>query len=160
MKKIMKNYIVLFLFALTIFASCDLEREIDVDLPEYQNQLVVEAYLEAGKPYRLLLTESISYFDIPQLVPIDRNRPITIVSSIGEFETTIQGLIDLDLMTEDEIPSLPPSIDEATVVITHLGVPDTLQPALFVEVDDRIVSEEDTVENVFFKFYNLSLIHI
>lgn len=43
--------------------ACNLEREVSIELPDYQNQPVVECYLEAGKPYRLLLSQSFAYFD-------------------------------------------------------------------------------------------------
>ncbi len=58
------NYVILFLFVSSLFLSgCgDLEKDILVDLPEYENQIVLEAYLEPGKPFRLLLTNSASYF--------------------------------------------------------------------------------------------------
>jgi hypothetical protein len=46
------------------FSACgNLEKEIDLDLPEYQNQYVVECYLEPGQPFSLLLTQSFAYFD-------------------------------------------------------------------------------------------------
>ena len=50
-----------------------LEREIDIDLPEYSGQVVVECYLEAGKPYNLLLTQSAGFFD-----PIDTSDPLAL----------------------------------------------------------------------------------
>ena len=55
-----------FAFCLLTFAltSCgSLEKEVEIDLPEYESQLVVECYLEAGEPFTLLLTRSAAYFD-------------------------------------------------------------------------------------------------
>ncbi len=46
----------------TLSACGDLEKEILVDLPDYESQVVLECYLEPGQPYRLLLTKSASYF--------------------------------------------------------------------------------------------------
>jgi hypothetical protein len=43
--------------------ACNLEKEIDLVLPPYDGQPVVECYLEPGKPFRLLLTRSYSFFD-------------------------------------------------------------------------------------------------
>lgn len=48
---------------LLFLQACNLEREVSIELPDYQNQPVVECYLEAGKPYRLLLSQSFAYFD-------------------------------------------------------------------------------------------------
>jgi Domain of unknown function (DUF4249) len=55
------KYIQLLLIAM-IFSNCDLTREIDIDLPQYDTQPVVECYLEPGKPFRLLLTRSYGFF--------------------------------------------------------------------------------------------------
>ncbi len=52
-----------FLLVMTGFIACDLEKEVVIDLPAYNNQPIVECYLEPGKPFRLLLTRSYSFFD-------------------------------------------------------------------------------------------------
>ncbi|MCC6727462.1 MAG: DUF4249 domain-containing protein [Saprospiraceae bacterium] len=51
------------LFAFFITACGNLEKEINLDLPAYQPQYVVECYLEPGQPFTLLLTRSSAYFD-------------------------------------------------------------------------------------------------
>ncbi len=50
------------LFSTLFFTSCNLEKEVDIDLPDYETQLVLECYLEPGKPFSALLTRSESYF--------------------------------------------------------------------------------------------------
>jgi hypothetical protein len=50
----------LFIYGLT---GCDLKQEVDIDLPAYESRLVVECYLEPGKPITLLLSRSAAYFD-------------------------------------------------------------------------------------------------
>ncbi len=52
--------VLLFTAALT---ACDLTQEVEIDLPEYTPQPVVECYLEPGQPFRLLLTRSFAFFD-------------------------------------------------------------------------------------------------
>jgi hypothetical protein len=48
---------------LLFFSACgNLEKEILVELPDYDSQVVLECYLEPGRPFRLLLTKSASYF--------------------------------------------------------------------------------------------------
>ncbi len=49
----------------TIFTAfaCNLEQEIDLELPVYESQPVVECYLEPGQPFTLLLSRSAAYFD-------------------------------------------------------------------------------------------------
>lgn len=43
--------------------ACNLEQEVDIELPEYESRLVVECYLEPGQPFSLLLSRSLPYFD-------------------------------------------------------------------------------------------------
>ncbi len=57
----MKN--ILFLALVCTALSCNLTQDVEIDLPEYTPQPVVECYLEPGKPFRLLLTRSYSFFD-------------------------------------------------------------------------------------------------
>lgn len=56
-------YSILFAF----FSGCDLEKEIEVPLPEYQSKLVVECYLEPEKPLRMAVSESASYLSSPSI---------------------------------------------------------------------------------------------
>jgi len=59
----MKSINIYFLLLVAIaFASCNLEKEIELELPEYERQTVVECYLEPGLPYTLLLTKSDGFF--------------------------------------------------------------------------------------------------
>ena len=51
------------LLLLLLLGACNLSKEVDIDLPEYPSQPVVECYLEPGQPFRLLLTRSFGFFD-------------------------------------------------------------------------------------------------
>lgn len=44
-------------------SACNLTKDVEIDLPEYDRQPVVECYLEPGKPFRLLMTRSYAFFD-------------------------------------------------------------------------------------------------
>lgn len=57
----------LFLPLLVLLASCGMEQEVEVKLPPHESQLVVECYLEPGKPLRAVVLESVSYFNEPEL---------------------------------------------------------------------------------------------
>ncbi len=60
----MKKYIFASVTALILLClGCDLEKEIDIELPDYEQRVVVEAYLEPGQPLRLLLSLSAPYFE-------------------------------------------------------------------------------------------------
>jgi len=52
-----------FLVSLVIFLFLACDKVIDVQLPAYEPQLVMEMYLEEGKPLRCLLMESLPYTD-------------------------------------------------------------------------------------------------
>lgn len=56
------NKLIIFFAALGIFTACNLQNEVDLDLPEFESQLVVECYLEPGKPYRANVSRSTSFF--------------------------------------------------------------------------------------------------
>ncbi|MEM6697777.1 MAG: DUF4249 domain-containing protein [Bacteroidota bacterium] len=57
----MKNisYIIALFF---FFSACNLTQEVEIELPDYDNQIMVESYLVPGQPFTLLLTQSFSYF--------------------------------------------------------------------------------------------------
>ena len=61
----MKNLIYFYAcaFAAFLFSCGNLEKEIDLELPVHESQIVVECYLEPGQPFLLLLTKSAAYFD-------------------------------------------------------------------------------------------------
>jgi hypothetical protein len=61
----MKKLIYVFMFCSLL--SCNRTKNIDVPLPAFNSQPVVECYIEPGQPYRLTLTESVSYFSTPTL---------------------------------------------------------------------------------------------
>ena len=48
---------------IAFLASCNLTKDVEIDLPEYNRQPVVECYLEPGKPFRMLMTRSYAFFD-------------------------------------------------------------------------------------------------
>ena len=53
----------IFLSSLLILAACDLEKEVEIDLPVYESRLVVESYLIPGEPFKLLLSKSAPFFE-------------------------------------------------------------------------------------------------
>lgn len=57
---------------LILLGACN--KVIDVTLPAYEPELVVEMYLEDGKPMRCLLTESLPYIDSALNSPINDAR--------------------------------------------------------------------------------------
>lgn len=100
----MRNYIIpvfqaILFCGLATLTSCNLEKDVTIDLPPYEKQLVVEAYIEPGQPYKLLLTETDSYFDnirIPLVnnaqVLITHNGVIDTLKNEFSFNTTSSKL--------------------------------------------------------------------
>lgn len=67
----MKRYTLPFSLILLAFASCKgFENDIELVLDPYESKLMVECYLEPGKPLRLLLTETKGYFEEFQSFPL------------------------------------------------------------------------------------------
>lgn len=58
---ILKN--ILPLAAILFLMACNLTQDVEIVLPDYERQPVVECYLEPGKPFRLLMTRSYAFFD-------------------------------------------------------------------------------------------------
>jgi len=60
-----------FLYSLVILSiglsNCDLEKSVDLELPVYENQMVIECYLEVGKPMVAVISESVGFFSSPDL---------------------------------------------------------------------------------------------
>jgi hypothetical protein len=71
--------------ALAGFSACSMEKEIDLNLPEFQSELAVEGYLEDGQPYRVAVYESTSYFDRPE--PILVPDATVIITHHGQADT-------------------------------------------------------------------------
>ena len=81
--------------------GCDMKKDIDLPLPAFTHQPVVECYLENGQPVQLLLTETSDYFDSPLPEGIE-GATITITrGGITDTLTEIAGLQNqLDTLTE------------------------------------------------------------
>lgn len=77
-----------------LLASC--EKAITVQLPDYENEMVVEMYLEEGKPLRCLLSESLRYTD----TAIGRAlNHATVVVSDGITSDTLENKLNKDTVT-------------------------------------------------------------
>lgn len=85
------NKVILLLGWLFIMVACQkLENTIDIEIPPSENELVVECYLEAGQPYRLLLTETKNYFDVTNICPFVRSA-IVVITHDGIKDTLVEA---------------------------------------------------------------------
>lgn len=73
-------------------AACGLQKDVDVELPAYPAQLVVEAYLENGRRPRITVTESVEYLATPTpSVPTDVTATLTLPNGQREGLTFAPG---------------------------------------------------------------------
>ncbi len=75
--------------SLFLFTSC--EKEIQVEIPDYQNKIVIEGSIENGSPAMVIVSRSVSYFaplDIETLMTdvFIRDAEVTVTSSSGASE--------------------------------------------------------------------------
>lgn len=99
------KYILGSAFFILFIAACNLEKEIDLDLPVYESQPVVECYLEPGKPFYLLLTKSASYFapfpaDITGFLENIQEKGATVIIRNKDKEYLLAEGIYIDFETQ------------------------------------------------------------
>src|SRR5688572_25297704 len=75
----------LFLLFAGLIAGCELQKDVNLDLPTYKPELVAECYLVPGKPYRMTVFESTPYLDRPE--PILVPDATVIISHNGQADT-------------------------------------------------------------------------
>src|SRR5690348_15937851 len=89
------KYIYIIFIALMIMTSCS--KTIELELPEYESKLVVECYLEPGKPFSCLLQESVEFTSEPGISLV--NDAIVIIQHNGIFDTLTPKPGSIDLLT-------------------------------------------------------------
>lgn len=96
------------LLAGSLFTGCNPEQDVDLDLPEYANELAVECYLEPGHPYELLLTESVPYFGefdgIEDILPALITDALVVITHDGVSDTLEFDPTDILDLANDSIP--------------------------------------------------------
>ena len=97
MQKILYPLLLVFVM---LFASC--QKEIEVDIPDYEQKIVIEGSIEAGDSAMVMVSRSISYFaniDLQTLLHdvLISDAIVTLKSSTGEVE-------QLDFMYYPESP--------------------------------------------------------
>jgi len=121
---------------LALLAGCNLEKELDVVLPVYANELVVECYLEAGTVPRLTVLESGPYLPpVPDRPTITLPTPATPVLGVAlpsgqNVAVPVDVTVRLTLPSGQTVPlRFAPGIDPVTrKYFTHVGTtPLTMQ---------------------------------
>jgi len=142
----MIKYLFFVLSVFVLIAACDLEKDIEVDLPDYEIEIVAESYIEAGQPLRALVTESLSYIDLPTPRPIDENTPVTVSSEGQTFTLPLSQLAEIiaaegDTLAEYQFEALKSSIEllgllsGAEVTISHNAEDYMLEEGIYFDLD-------------------------
>ena len=143
----MTKYLIPMCCVFALMAACNLERDIDINLPEYQSEIVVESYVEPGQPLRALVTESLSYTELPSATPLDENVPVTVSTDGQVFTLPLSQMEALlvtpgDTLAEQQFESFKSAIEllglisDASVTITHNGITHTLEEGIYFDFDN------------------------
>lgn len=66
MKLIFKIFLLISI--IFVFSGCNLEKDIEIEIPEFENGYVVESYVAPGQKFGLLITKSYGFFEVFDLV--------------------------------------------------------------------------------------------
>ena len=111
----MKNSIVVFLFALVIaLFSVSCEKEIEIDLPAYEEQIVVQGSIEPGMPPVVILTYSSGYFQPADFNSIANSYVTDAIVTVSNGQNTVT-------LTQVCSSSLTP--EQLQLAETILGIP-------------------------------------
>lgn len=103
----MKLNLTYLLASLLLLSACDLQQQVEIELPEYESEVVVEGYLQPGLPFTVILTQSVGFFDDLRLTYV---KDATVSISYNNRTDTLQP-IELPLNT----PGLELILDTALV---------------------------------------------
>lgn len=137
--KLSKIKYLLLVIVVGLLTAC--ETAIDVDLPEYTPKLVIEGTIENGEPARVIISNSISYFQELDFDYLNShvfigNAEVTVTSSDGESER----------LTFEYCPDAP--LYFAYVSHNLIGKENTSY-TLTVKYDDKTYTASTTIPHTF-----------
>jgi hypothetical protein len=114
-----------YLFALLciVFTSCDREKNVDVQLPKFQSQLMVESYLQPGSPVQLALTQTQDFFATPDInnVFIQNAKVVLSYSDYPGRKDTLQQNDQPEFNPQDSTLKFFNYISKANLPALHPG---------------------------------------
>lgn len=128
------KFLILLLFSAFGFVSC--EKEITIDLPKETPKIVIEGYIENGKPAIVSITKSAPYFD-----PIDSTTLIS--SMVLNAIVTVSDGTTTEQLQFDTVMAIPPVVYVGKNVIGEVGK----TYYLTVVVDGETYTSETTLQN-------------
>ncbi len=163
------KYISILFLSLTFLIACNLNNNIELDFPPHESVLVVESYLIPGKPYVVLLTETVSYNSSITATPKVNNAEVKIIyktDTIQLFETT-EGIyksgenVPIDYESEFTLLVRDNKNREVTGK-TKLAKPILIDSVKFIFNQDNnaatvvYFNDDDSIEN----FYRITFLYI
>jgi hypothetical protein len=132
----MKTYLRIFVLlasAIFFFTSC--EKEITIKLPQEPKKLVVEGWIENGKPPKVILTKSSGYFD-----PIDSSALYGSIVT-NAIVTVFDGITTEQLTASIDLNFFPPFYYKGSTIIGEIGKTYTLS----IDVDGQNYTATTTI---------------
>lgn len=142
------------LFAAFVFlGACNLSKDVEIDLPAYDRQPVVECYLEPGQPFRLLMTRSYAFFDTlglssnflanalldGALVTISYNSQTDTLAN--QFTIVTNPLKVYNYVGQNSVPTEPGTSFSLLIRLADGGeITSTTQMVPFVPIDSVVIS--------------------
>jgi len=177
----MQSFKYIFFVLLAAFLSaCNLQQQIDLELPEYEPEVVVESYLIPGQPFVVTLSRSVAFFDTLEVQFVEgatvtltwNNKTDTLVETdvsdlLSLVDSNAQDLFGPLLGNSPKLYLLPPPASFINVVPSPDVYPgiytlrvetregDTLTSETFVP---RQLTEEERIEEILFNEDTLALL--
>ncbi len=92
MLKNLKYQFLIFIVTGLGLSSC-LQKQIDIKLPPFKSQLVVEGYLEKGKPFQVAVSQTSDFFSAPDLSKVFLAKATVILSYNNVVDTLVYNPI-------------------------------------------------------------------
>ncbi|MEY4595015.1 MAG: hypothetical protein RIQ47_1425 [Bacteroidota bacterium] len=96
-----------FLVAVTVFSGC--EKTVTVELPNVDDKIVVEGYIETGQPPYVILSRSLDFFGTVNLNSIVQNtiQGATVTVSDGFITDTLQQIPGFGVYVSQQLTGTP-----------------------------------------------------
>src|ERR1700733_8281843 len=88
MKKSIFNIFVFCVLSSLFLSSC-FQKQINITLPPFKSQLVVEGYLEKGEPFQVAVSKTSNFFAAPDLNAVFLRKATVILSYKNVVDTLV-----------------------------------------------------------------------
>lgn len=89
------KYRLLLLLMFVLLAACDMQQNVDIQLPPHEETFVIECFLEPGQEHQALMTRSVNFFDGKWLEGVDSAE---VIISSGDEDKKLINLNKTDTL--------------------------------------------------------------